>query len=254
MGQETNEGSGARGAGTRSGRVFFDEKAGVIKFYDENNRLIRIDGDVRDRAIADGQFGTVYVDINGDDKVFIGPKSAGIIETYFLGKLQIDITGGVLDGGTYSIYILTVVLHHGFSKRFPDFQVLYDWFGQNLNTFDGLTYQTITKNKVFPQLETSGGVASQSTPALSVDRKNGELHYLEGVVDANDPSNPNTEYQQWMWMVSWSSGTVTIPPQTLWLITQLYYLNETLPVITSQATYPQGGGGGILTEELHFYL
>lgn len=272
MAVERNEGSGAPGAGARNGRVFINEREGRIEFYDSSNRLQRASygsydvfynpetgeevfrtGDVTDREIADGQFGMVFKDINGNDKSFIGPKAAGIMETYFAGKLQCDITGGTLDGVTYTEYILTIKLFHRFSRYFPDFQPLYDWWGQEKLSGDT---EIITKSKTFPQLQTSGaGSSSQQVPFGYTNQKQGELHFKEGATDSDDPTNPNTEYMSWMWNVSnLGGGSVVVAPQTFFLIPHIYYLNQELPVLTADPTYPQGGGGGVLSEELNFYI
>ncbi len=59
---------------------------------------------------------------------------------------------------------------------------------------------------------------------------------------------------EWSVSVLRTSGTVVIPSQKLELIVMLQYLNQISPVITNVPSYAQGGGGGVLTEVLYFYL
>lgn len=268
MSQESNLGSGARGAGTRNGKVFINEKEGRIEFYDDNAKLVRASygdrdiyydpdtgevmtiGNVTERTIADGQYGIVFKDINGDDKTFLGPKSSGIIETYFAGKLACALTGGTLDGVTYSAYLLTITLYHRFSTKFPLFQPMYEWWGQErYNSNNGVR----TRARIMPTLQYSGGSATQST-GLANNVSNGELTFESGAVDSGDPTNPNTEYMRWVLNLTRVSGTIVIPAQTFYLVAYLYYLNQVLPTLTAVPVYAQGGGGGTLSESLNFYI
>lgn len=209
-----------------------------LKFYDENGNEKMIAGDVRNRAISGNQFGMIYKDSNNVDKVFLGGDSSGAMETYYIGLLEATITGGSLDGITYSYYILDFYLNHNFSDEYLNLTPLYNVWGHKVVD----ERQTILANDL-GTLSVSGGTSDQYN-----SHKMFRSYEDSGITDFGAETD---EYMLMRWGVWRNSGTVVVASQTVQAIANIIYWNEPLE-ITSPTT--EGGGGGILYESFNFYI
>ncbi len=182
------------------------------------------------------------------------------LRPYFGGRLQADIDGGTLDNSPKDTYRLEIRLYHRFNQRFPNIQPFYDWWGQERDSstlYASTDAGIFTQNKRFPTLEldASGGAASQSSGFFADLPANGSMLFEEGVVDAVDPNNPNTEFMVWGQEVTWVSGSVIVIPQTLFIIALITYFAQELPTIRALPSNPGGGGGGsVIFERLDFFI
>lgn len=231
----SQQGSNVRGEQDFDGRAIINQKKGRFEVYNASGELVMKIGWNGDstKATADtGDYGIVYVDSNGVDKVFQGPVSSGIFEVFFIGILECDITGGSLDGVTYSSYILDIFLNHDFSTQYPDLTPLYQFWREDQTESGGEPVKRIITLGDMGSVSPTGGTSTETT-----------THQLV-------KSNTGDEYLRFTYVVDRSAGTVTIAAQTLRLIPAIIYFNE--PLEMASATV-QGGGGGILQEAFNFY-
>lgn len=156
--------------------------------------------------------------------------AAGIMSTYWIGELLANIVGGTLDGVTYGTYILTVNLHHNFSDDYPNLTPLYEFWRDYQYAYE----QVIIANDLGDVA--SGGVYTRSTNHSMVRSK-----FTPGA----------GEYLQFQWIITRTSGTVTISPKAIRLIPHIKFFNIPLTITTASG---QGGGGGVLYETFNFYI
>lgn len=237
-----------RGDNVLNGRVFINQQKGRIEIYNDSGFLVSKYGWNGDSVLANadtGDYGIVYVDSNGVDKVFQGPKSSGIFEVFFIGILEAVIEGGELDGVTYSTYVLDIFLNHDFSSQYPELTPLYHFWRDSRSTDGGGTFydHDISANEM-GSLDASGGTSTETTS---------HRLFKDALGDAGPFGAENAEtneFLQFRWIVTRSAGTVTIAPQTIIMIPSLIYFNEPLALAEQEV---QGGGGGILYEAFNFY-
>lgn len=236
------QGQNVRGEKSIDGRFIINQQKGRAEIYNENGELVMKMGWNGDstKATADtGDYGIVYVDSNGVDKVFQGPVSSGILEVFFIGILECDITGGSLDGVTYSSYILDIFLNHDFSEQYPDLTPLYQFWREDQTESGGEPVERIITLGEMGSVSPSGGTSTETT-----------THRLVKSNTGGDTDAATDEYLQFTYVVVRSAGTVTIVPQTIRLVPAIIYFNEPLEMAS---TTVQGGGGGILQETFNFY-
>lgn len=166
------------------------------------------------------------------------PFNSNTLNTYWSGIAEFDITGGVLDGVSYSVYHLTIRIHHKFSKKFPSLTPLY--FFWSLKSINPSSERTIILNG-FPEITDQISMGGSASDGVWTHKS-----YFKD----NSPSD-NDEYIEFFYSVSVISGTLTILPQTRAIIPAIVYFGE--PLQTYSAT-SQGGGGGILAEIINIYI
>jgi hypothetical protein len=169
--------------------------------------------------------------LNDNTLISVDPAS-GIFSLFFLGLISATITGGTLDGVTYSYYMLVIKVHYSFAGKYANSIPFYLFWSYNP--------QTNYAEEIFanlPVISTSGGASTVTTS-----------HYAR--ID-NLNINPPDEYVRFYWLITRTSGTVTIPSQTLRLYLALFYTNYIESV--SYGT-TEGGGGGVLSETINIYI
>ena len=186
--------------------------------------------------VPHGDTEALFRAVNGNlDWTNFSNRADDVFKLYYLGLISAEIDGGEIDGDTYSSYVLDVFVHHNFSlynaSNIDNFFVPFYMFWGYTNT----AYGTNQYMNNLVTISTTGGSATKTTSHLS--------HLLA--------SDPKQEYILFRWIVTWVSGTVTIPAQTL--TTQLAIMYSKYRDTTGD-TPPQGGGDGVLYEAINIYI
>lgn len=167
----------------------------------------------------------------GGNKFQALDPDAGVLSLFYIGELVANITGGTLDGVTYSSYVLDIFVHHGFSDQFPNLTPLYNFWRK----ISGTNYEKFFANAL-STLTASGGSSTQSN-----------THYMQRRMW----NGSKEEYILFEFIVYHSSGSVVIPSQAVRIIPAIQYYNQPLSIVN--ATGGQGGGG-VLYEKFDFYI
>jgi len=169
----------------------------------------------------------------GGNKLESSDPVSGLMSTYFLGEVAAHLTGGTLNGSTYSYYILNIYIHHTFDTDYPNLTPLYE-FWQDYQYAWGQVIEAMKMGSVVNQ-----GSAGTWTEIATHQMYRSKLSTSLG------------SYIRFQWLVAWKSGTVQIPTQYVRLIPHIKFFN--LPITISPST-GQGGGGGVILEEFNFYV
>jgi len=165
-------------------------------------------------------------------------NSMSYFQIFYLGLLDVDIVGGTLDGVTYSAYVLSIRVHYEFAKLHQTTAMpFYQFWGYSEKNVLPQSSTSIVANEL-PELTLSGAGLGSAVKTTA--------HHE--IYKASDPAD---EYVELVWNVVRSGSDVTIDAQNVKTWLSLTYANKT---VSPSPITVQGGGGGILYEQIDLYI